>query len=100
VRDGERAAAEHDAMGAAYLGHSDDSPYNAYYELPAMISLLGDVTGRRVLDVGCGLGEAIAAAGFLIKALVEPRPVASLRERDPATGCAGAPSAVRPGGRL
>lgn len=56
MRDGERTAAEYDAMGAAYQHHSDDSPYNAHYERPAMISLVGDVTGRRVLDVGCGPG--------------------------------------------
>lgn len=30
--------------------------YNALYERPAVIRLLGDVAGKRVLDVGCGSG--------------------------------------------
>lgn len=36
--------------------HGDGGPYNELYERPAMISMLGDVAGRTVLDVGCGSG--------------------------------------------
>jgi SAM-dependent methyltransferase len=43
-------------MGAAYGAHADESPFNAYYERPAMIALLGDVTGLRVVEAGCGPG--------------------------------------------
>jgi ubiquinone/menaquinone biosynthesis C-methylase UbiE len=56
VGDGERTAAQYDAMAEAYAGDNDESSSNAYYERPATIALLGDVRGKRVLDVGCGAG--------------------------------------------
>jgi len=43
-------------MGAAYAAANADGASNAYYERPATIALLGDVTGLRVLEVGCGPG--------------------------------------------
>jgi ubiquinone/menaquinone biosynthesis C-methylase UbiE len=56
VRDGERAARQYDAMGSAYSAANSAGAFNAYYERPATIALLGPVTGRRVLEVGCGPG--------------------------------------------
>jgi ubiquinone/menaquinone biosynthesis C-methylase UbiE len=56
VRDGERAAGQYDAMGAAYGADNDNNAFNAHYERPATIALLGDVGGRSVLEVGCGPG--------------------------------------------
>lgn len=56
MRDGERAASQYDAMGIAYGTHDEEGPFNAYYERPATIALVGDVTGRRVLEAGCGPG--------------------------------------------
>jgi ubiquinone/menaquinone biosynthesis C-methylase UbiE len=55
--DGATAAAEYDAMAAAYDAHNQTSAANAYYERPATIALLGDVRGQRVLEVGCGSGR-------------------------------------------
>jgi SAM-dependent methyltransferase len=43
-------------MGAAYAAANANGAFNAYYERPATIALLGDVTGLRVLEVGCGPG--------------------------------------------
>lgn len=43
-------------MGAAYGAGNEDGPFNAYYERPATIALLGDVNGLRVLEAGCGPG--------------------------------------------
>lgn len=58
--DGALAAGQYDAMGTAYGADNDESPYNAYYERPATIALLGEVAGRRVLEVGCGPGALTA----------------------------------------
>ena len=56
MRDGELAAIQYDAMGAAYRAANDEGPFNAYYERPGTIALIGDVTGHRVLEAGCGPG--------------------------------------------
>jgi ubiquinone/menaquinone biosynthesis C-methylase UbiE len=54
--DGSRSADQYNRMAAAYAAQNAVSPFNAYYERPATIALLGDVSGRRVLEVGCGAG--------------------------------------------
>ena len=56
VKDGDVAARQYDAMAAEYTADNDDGPYNAYYERPATIALLGDLEGKDVLEVGCGAG--------------------------------------------
>jgi ubiquinone/menaquinone biosynthesis C-methylase UbiE len=56
MRDGQLAASQYDSMGTAYRTTSDEGPFNAYYERPATIALIGEVTGKRVLEVGCGPG--------------------------------------------
>jgi ubiquinone/menaquinone biosynthesis C-methylase UbiE len=56
VHESERTARQYDAMGVVYGAGNEEGSYNAYYERPATISLLGDVKGLRVLDAGCGPG--------------------------------------------
>jgi SAM-dependent methyltransferase len=51
---------QYDAVGADYAAHNAVSSWNAYYERPATIALLGQVSGRRVLEAGCGGGELTA----------------------------------------
>jgi ubiquinone/menaquinone biosynthesis C-methylase UbiE len=58
--DGERSAREYDAMALEYSAANLESAFNAYYERPAMIGLLGDVSGCWVLEVGCGAGPLTA----------------------------------------
>ncbi|WP_434992231.1 class I SAM-dependent methyltransferase [Arthrobacter sp. Ld5] len=53
--------APYDAFAENYSTENESSLMNAYYERPATIDLLGDVSGRRVLDVGCGAGPLSAA---------------------------------------
>jgi SAM-dependent methyltransferase len=60
MEDGQRTASQYDAMGASYAAHNSAGSYNAYYERPATIGLLGEVSGRRVLEVGCGAGQLTA----------------------------------------
>jgi 2-polyprenyl-3-methyl-5-hydroxy-6-metoxy-1,4-benzoquinol methylase len=48
---------DYDAIAHAYADKVADNPWNAYYERPAVLRLLGDVAGQRLLDAGCGSGE-------------------------------------------
>jgi SAM-dependent methyltransferase len=51
-------------LADAYAAGIDTKPHNAYYDRPAMLSLLPELRGKRVLDAGCGPGaytEALAA---------------------------------------
>ena len=43
-------------LATAYAEKVDTKPHNAYYERPAMLSLLPDINGAHVLDAGCGPG--------------------------------------------
>ncbi|NUT32680.1 MAG: class I SAM-dependent methyltransferase [Hamadaea sp.] len=54
-------ATDYDDFAAAYAAENDSGLFNAYYERPAMLSLAGDVSGRRILDAGCGSGPLSAA---------------------------------------
>lgn len=39
-----------------YATHAATGAYNALYDRPAILSMLGDVTGRTILDAACGPG--------------------------------------------
>jgi SAM-dependent methyltransferase len=43
-------------LADAYAARIDTKPHNAYYERPAMLSMLPDVAGLHVFDAGCGPG--------------------------------------------
>ena len=89
-------ANDYDSFAEAYAAENDASLNNAYYERPAMLRLAGDVTGRRVLDAGCGSGPLFAAlrdrgaivvgvdvsAGLLAQARRRLGPDADLRVAD------------------
>ncbi|MEV6906157.1 methyltransferase domain-containing protein [Amycolatopsis sp. NPDC051071] len=51
----------YDGFAEAYTAENETSLNNAYYERPATLALAGDVTGRRILDAGCGSGPLFAA---------------------------------------
>ena len=56
----------YEKLADAYAAQSDTKPHNAYYERPAMFSLMPDLNGRDVLDAGCGPGayaEHLVSAG-------------------------------------
>ena len=52
---------DYDMIAEGYTAENEMSLPNAYYERPAMLELAGDVTGRRILDAGCGSGPLFAA---------------------------------------
>lgn len=52
---------DYDAFAKAYAAENETSLLNAWYCLPAMVDLAGDVAGRRVLDAGCGSGPLATA---------------------------------------
>jgi ubiquinone/menaquinone biosynthesis C-methylase UbiE len=71
---------DYDEFAEAYAADNEVNLLNGHYERPAMLSLAGDVDGRRILDVGCGAGPLSAAlrdrgatmAGFdLSEAMIE-----------------------------
>ena len=51
----------YDSIAEGYAAENETSLLNAYYERPAMLELAGHVTGRRILDAGCGSGPLFAA---------------------------------------
>lgn len=46
----------YDAFAEEFADHAEGSSYNALYDRPALLELLGDVSGKDVLDAGCGPG--------------------------------------------
>src|SRR6185437_9811003 len=54
-------ANDYDSFAEEYSAGNEVSLFNAYYERPATLALAGDVTGRRILDAGCGSGPLFAA---------------------------------------
>ncbi|WP_024801784.1 class I SAM-dependent methyltransferase [Nocardia sp. BMG51109] len=51
----------YDSIAEGYTAENETGVLHAYYNRPAILELAGDVTGRRILDVGCGSGPLFAA---------------------------------------
>ena len=47
----------YEKLARRYAALVDEKAENAFYEMPAMLSLLPHVGGKRVLDAGCGPGR-------------------------------------------
>ena len=47
---------DYEAFAEAYVTRTNSNTYNAYYEQPAMFSILPNVESKRVLDAGCAGG--------------------------------------------
>jgi SAM-dependent methyltransferase len=68
-----------------FAAHAENGFFNAWYDRPACLALLGDVAGRRVLDAACGPGlyaaELIRRGAQVIGFDSSERMVALARER-------------------
>lgn len=51
----------YDSFAESYARQNETGLFNAHYAQPAVLNLAGDVSGRRVLDAGCGAGPLAAA---------------------------------------
>ena len=75
----------YETLAEAYASVIDTKPHNAYYERPATLSLLPDVTAKRVLDAACGPGvyaECLLSRGAEVVAVdVSPKMVELARRR-------------------
>jgi ubiquinone/menaquinone biosynthesis C-methylase UbiE len=57
---------DYDEFAEAYAAENENGLFNAYYARPELMRLAGDVSGRRILDAGCGSGplaESLRAKG-------------------------------------
>ena len=74
----------YDAFADSFAAHAEDSAYNAHYDRPAVLDLLGDVRDRRVLDAGCGPGlyaEELTRRGASVVAFDSSSKLVSLARR-------------------
>jgi len=44
------------AIAESWVSHADNNDYRNFFLMPRMLEMLGDVSGRQVLDLGCGEG--------------------------------------------
>jgi SAM-dependent methyltransferase len=71
-------------FAADYAEHAERSAFNALYDRPAVLGLVGDVAGRRVLDVGCGPGlyaEELVSRGASVVGLDQSPEMVHLARR-------------------
>jgi SAM-dependent methyltransferase len=75
----------YDPFAEAYAADNETNAFNALYERPAMLALLGEVRGKRVLDAGCGAGalaQALVERGATVSGFeISPRMAALARRR-------------------
>lgn len=78
---------QYDAFAEAFLDHAEDGFYNAHYDRPACLELLGDVAGKHVLDAACGPGlyaKELARRGARVTGFDQsPRMIEISRQRCP-----------------
>jgi SAM-dependent methyltransferase len=75
----------YEQLAEAFAARVETKAWNAYYDRPAVLGLLPDVAGMRVLDAGCGPGayaERLVARGAEVVAVdVSPKMVKLCRQR-------------------
>ena len=78
---------QYELLADEFLQRARDGFYNAHYDRPVFLELLGDVSGRTVLDLACGLGlyaEELVALGARVIGLDQSERMVELcRQRVP-----------------
>ncbi|CRZ17279.1 class I SAM-dependent methyltransferase [Mycolicibacterium neworleansense] len=79
---------QYDVFADEYLDHARAGLFNAHYDRPACLALLGDVAGAAVLDAACGPGlyaEELTTRGADVTGFDQsPRMVELAQQRVPA----------------
>lgn len=79
---------QYDVFADEFLEQAQDGLFNAHYDRPACLDLLGEVAGARILDAACGPGlyaEELIARGATVTGFDHsPRMVELARQRAPA----------------
>src|ERR1051325_8633379 len=44
------------AIAKSWASHADNNDYRNFFLMPRMLEMVGDASGRRILDLGCGEG--------------------------------------------
>ncbi len=60
ARPSQQRPDHYDSFADAYARANENGLFTRWYARPAVLHALGDVTGRRVLDAGCGAGPLLA----------------------------------------
>jgi ubiquinone/menaquinone biosynthesis C-methylase UbiE len=78
---------QYDSFASEFLDHASGGFYNAHYDRPACLELLGDVDGKRVLDAACGPGlyaeELVGRGASVVGFDQSPRMIDLCRTRVP-----------------
>lgn len=76
---------QYEVFADAFLDSAAAGFYNAYYDRPACLGLMGDVRGKHVFDAACGPGlyaaDLVARGAKVTGCDVSPRMVELARER-------------------
>src|SRR5689334_19146184 len=56
MRNEDSSTRSWNAIGESWASHADSNDYRNFFLMPRMLEMLGDVSGKRVLDLGCGEG--------------------------------------------
>jgi SAM-dependent methyltransferase len=77
--------AQYDAIADEYERHAEDAPHNALYDRPAVLHLLGNVHGQRIVDAACGPGftieHLVAGGADVVGCDASPRMIELARKR-------------------
>jgi ubiquinone/menaquinone biosynthesis C-methylase UbiE len=72
---------QYDVIADEFLENAEDGFFNAHYDRPACLALLGDVEGKQVLDAACGPGlyaEELTRRGAKVTACDQSRRMVEL----------------------